>query len=325
MRRHDLFFIIGLLLTLAIGCQQQADGSSTPKSAEQSTAKGESGKRGDSQLATPATLPSFGMELPVWSVSRRARMLLADATTSIQNGKLKAALGPLTEATQLDSSLCEARLGLARLYALDKQPKVARDILRPFVDNVDTCGGCVESLLKVVKDEAFTEVLSLDPALKKAASKNQLPWKEWALQVSSTMIEGTGKLLPRFIHPREPFVLVRSCPSCSNPARRKAAERELFGPYLAVKVASRFNTAEKRFAGTRLRASAAPKRVGRCLEYTVPDPVPVASAAIKRLCFRPVTLDRSALTRVEIVYGRTKADVVRELKNNPKKATQNAR
>ncbi|HAN31951.1 MAG TPA: hypothetical protein DCQ06_10175, partial [Myxococcales bacterium] len=268
-----------------------------------------------SVLLKPQSLPSFNLELALWSVSRRARMLIADASTSMANGDRKAALPPLVEANQLDPSLTDARLMLARLYAQDGRMDTARALLKPLAESVDTCGGCVEALQIAVKDPDFRALFAGKNArfIKQAASKNPLPWQEWGLQGSSTMRDGTGKLLPRFIHPQEPFTLVRSCPSCSNPSRHTPSQRQLFGPHVAVKLASRFNTSHARFVGTKLSASPSPKRLDRCLIYEVADPIPVNTASLRTLCFRPVTLDRAALTKIEVVYGRTSADL---LKNN---------
>ena len=302
------------LVTITTGCERAAPPSPAKASAAGAApASTGSAAAAGATLPKPDNLPLLDPTPVIWSVARRAKMLHQDGLEALKSGDLAAALAGIAAAVQLDPSRTEAHLDLARLYLRGGQPSVAEGILTQLAKDLGACGGCIEALRAAQQDPALRSLLTSAAGVKiRAALKGQtLAWEEWTLQVSQSLADGTGRLLPRFIHPRVPFTLVRSCPTCSNPARRKPERRALTGPRVAVKLASRFNTREKRFGGIPLRIQGKGSRDGRCTQWPVPSPVPVGSAALRRLCFRPISRDRAALTEVVLVYGRSRADVER--------------
>mgnify|MGYP002629862991 CR=1 FL=1 len=265
------------------------------------------------KVPAPDSLPRLDPTPVVWSVARRAAMLHADGRLALNANRFKAALSGLAGAVQLDPSRTEARLDLARLYARAGRRNVALGLLESFTDNLETCGGCIEALTHASTDPDLAPIWATQRGgnVRAALQGHTLPWQSWALQVSQTLTDGEGKLLPKFVHPQVPFVLERSCPACTNPERRQPARRELAGARIAVKLASRFNMRDQRLGGIQLHVTGKPTRVGRCLSWTVPTPVPIGTAALQRLCFRPITRETAALTHVVLIYGQSVADAAR--------------
>ncbi|MCO4760497.1 MAG: tetratricopeptide repeat protein [Myxococcales bacterium] len=286
--------VMTVLAGTSVACQEQPLDAAAPK------------------LPIPNTLPALNPTPVAWSVARRARMLHEDGEKALLTGQFKDALSHLTGAVQLDPSRIEARLALARLYAKAGRSSVSLTLLESMV--AKDCGGCVEALQFAKADPLFVPIWQhrRGQALAEKLPTAALPWERWVEQTSHSFADGIGRELPKVVHAQIGFELVRSCPDCSNPDRRKPERRRLFGARIAVKLASRFNTTQKRFGGVNLIVGAAHTRKGRCVIWSVPSPVPVGQAALRELCFRPLTPTRAALTKIDVVYGQSVVDAAKK-------------
>lgn len=309
-----------LLCVTTTGCEREASDATptTTLEAPSKTTKGAAQAatgldRSNAQIPIPDNLPRLDPTPVVWSVARRAKMLHDDGRKALKGGQLKEALSALAGSVQLDPSRSSAHVDLARVYARAGRSSVALGILETLSKDLSACGGCIEGLHAATLSPEFATVWATERGKKvqSAVAKLTLPWETWAERASGSLKDGTGKLLTGFVHAKIPFMLARSCPTCSNPERRQPQLRQLAGGRIAIKLASRFNTASERLGGVPLTTKGKAKRSGRCMQWQLPKPVPVGTAALQQLCFRPITAERAALTRVDIVYGRSNADVAR--------------
>ncbi len=262
------------------------------------------------RLPAPKTVPAFLAEFVPWSTSSRARSKAVDGATALSKDDLGSARSLLTEAVSLDPSWIRARIDLARVYVRGGHPEVAIKLLTPLTSAGDTCGGCVDAF------EQLAALADLQPLLQSAAGKKllaaapaqKLEWTRWASEFSAALAHVDPDVIDSYIHPQEPFVLIRSCPECSNPDRRKPERRELRGAAIAVKLATRFDTRRPRLGAVPLRQSGKPTCAKRCCTWKVPTSITVGEATITRLCFRPTDIKSGALTEVQIAYGQSVND-----------------
>lgn len=257
-------------------------------------------------LAVPSSLPPFALEPSQAPLRQRADDLVGQGRDLLKKGELKQAVPVLTEALATDPSSPAARLELARTFARGGRASVAVQLLKPAAEKLKTCGGCVELLQAVRQDPDFAHLRETTEgrALLQGVPAEPLPYAKWATEVAQALQGGDAKKIEPFVHSRLPFDLVRSCPSCPNPAVQATSRRPLVGLPLAAKVVARFEPrTQPGSRGTPLLTEGKPICSGGCCSWKVPEPVPVDQAALRRLCFRPGTPTVGHLTEIEVVYG----------------------
>lgn len=284
--------VIGLL-TLALIC--------TPAGCKEGAGTG---------VSAPRTLPAFAPEFVPWAVSSRARDKAAEGAVAMSKGDLERARGLLTEAVSLDPSWIDARLDLTRLYLRAGHAATAAELLLPLAKGGADCGGCIDAFDRIVGQPEFAGFFASDAGegLLGQLPKTALDWRGWANGFARALVAMDAATLRSHVHPLEPFTLVRSCPECSNPARRKADEHLLRGDMAAVKLAARFNTVRPRLDTVPLRLHGEPTCKDRCCTWQTPAHITVGEAALAQVCFRPVNASRAALTRVQVIYGQSVND-----------------
>lgn len=260
-------------------------------------------------VKAPSTLPDFDPAPAPWPVSAKARGLWRDGLAADHKGDQASARALLTEAISLDRSLTGPRVDLARLYVRLGMAEVAAELLSALQGRGAGCGECAEALMLARDDPGLAQVWETAPgrALAPQVPAQPLPFARWATALGKALAAGAVDEIPRFVHPQEPFLLVRTCPECTNPQRRKPDERELQGAPVAAKLAERFAIRGDP-AAVPLRIGGEPTCSGRCCDFAVAPSVTVGEAALRRLCFRPLRMDRGAVTRIEVVYGQSLVD-----------------
>ncbi len=258
-------------------------------------------------VTAPKTLPAFLPDFVQWSTSSRARGKAADGVAALQANDYQRARGLLTEAVSLDPSWIAARLGLARLYLKTGHNDIVIRLLEPLADGGDTCGGCIDAFAQIARDPAFKEfsASAKGKAVLARAPRKPLQWRRWADELSRALTDLQPAVIANYVHAQEHFELVRSCPECSNPKRRKPEVRRLQGASVAVKLATRFDTSRPRLDTVALRLRGQPTCAARCCTWQAPKSMTVGEAMLSRLCFRPVSANKAALTRIEIIYGQS--------------------
>ncbi len=259
----------------------------------------------EATLDAPATLPQFAAEPVEWARAVRARELLAEGEILRGEGEFKASMHKLTEAVTLDPSFADAHLALARTWLAAGRGSVAMALLEQLADDLPLCGTCIEALQTLRTDPALAGLAShaRGRALLARVQAEPLAYEEWALQVATSLKSGKGERIPLYTHPRQPFDLVRSCPDCEVTARRAPTTRQLLGPAVGLKLSARFDVSDPRLGGVPLQVAANPVCAARCCRYPIAASVATKTSALASICFRPVSRDRAALTRVEIIYG----------------------
>ena len=261
-------------------------------------------------ISAPKTLPTFMPVFVEWAVSKRARDKAAEGAQALTKGQLERGRSLLTEAISLDPSWIAARIDLARLYLGAGHEKTVLDLLRPLTEADEECGGCIDAFDRLVGQAEFAPFFAAGAGkvLLQSVPKHKLDWLGWANGFGAALAGVDGEALGRFVHPEEPFALVRSCPECSNPERRKDDVRQLRGAAVAVKLAARFDTTRPRLDTVPLRLQENPTCTAGCCTWPTPASVTVGEAVLAGVCFRPMNVHRAAITRVEVVYGQSVND-----------------
>jgi len=256
-------------------------------------------------LKIPAALPGFDTQPPAPGIAKRAQDLLVQGERLASQGKLLEAVAKLTEALSLDPACAEARLALARTFALGGRSSVALALLRPAAEHVQDCGTCVEMLQIAQHSKELQHLREATAGRQLFAHVPQtpLPYLRWTADVAAALQIGSVQGLAPYVHSRLPFLLVRSCPACDVASATTPSRRELVGIGLAAKVAARFDTVHPAAFGIRLHVVQPPRCNNKCCDYSIPEPVPHGEAALRRLCFRATTPTQAVLTEVELVYG----------------------
>lgn len=269
---------------------------------------GEPLDRSDPSLPRPQSLPAVGEEPVVPSVAGRAVQREEGGRGALERNDLKEALAAFTEACHLDPSMTAARVGLARVYVRAGLGSVALELFEAWRDAADRCGPCLEGLLVFAADPEFAKLRDHErgAALVAAVAGKGLPWERWGAEAAMAFATPKPGLLERYTHPAVPYTLSRVCPDCPNPERRVPEERTLQGFPLLAKVASRFDGRNPLMGGIPLQVPGSPRCEARCCRFTLPDPLPVGGAVLSEVCFRPLTPETAALTRLALVYGRSK-------------------
>ncbi|MEY3014119.1 MAG: hypothetical protein RIT45_2854 [Pseudomonadota bacterium] len=272
------------------------------------TACGKSIDAPEPTLPRPQTLPAIGTEPVAASVAARAALRARAGLDALERSQLQDALSANTEACNLDPSAVAPRLQLARTYRRAGLGSVALELLSAWKPQLDGCGPCLEGLLLFASDPEFAPLRDDETgaALVAAVSGKALPWARWATEAATALSTPLPGALESFAHPQVPFTLSRVCPDCANPERRQPEERELQGFPLLAKVASRFDSRNPLMGGIALHVPGSPSCEGRCCRWTPPSPLPQGGAVLTGMCFRPLTPEKAALTRIELVYGATR-------------------
>lgn len=262
------------------------------------------------RLSAPKTLPGFMPVFVEWAVSNRARDKAAEGAKAVAEGELERGRGLLTEAISLDPSWIDARLELARLYLSAGHEETVVELLRPLAAAGEPCGGCIDAFDRLRTQAEFTPFFAegAGKALLQSVPDHKLDWAGWARGLGAALARIDGQALGSFFHPEEPFALVRSCPECSNPARRQPEQRLLRGAAVAIKLAARFDTSRPRLDTVPLRVADAVSCADRCCAWPAPASVTVGEAILARVCFRPMDVRRAAVTRIEVIYGQSVND-----------------
>lgn len=270
-----------------------------------------------SVLESPGALPPFAPEPVASSTAARAALLHAQGREALDKGALKAALGPLTEATTLDPSQALIRLDLARLYALGGRPEPALTLLEPMSKHVDICGECVDALRRARDEPAFAP-WAAEPAWQAVLSRapdEPLPWQNWAKMTRDALGLGEPGPVVRMIHPKVAWTLERSCPGCPLERQQQSVSRSLSGAMMALKTVTRFNPKVtklglvKAVGGTKPTCTVGGEHGAqdRCCTFDAPAAPSDDEATLARVCFRPIQPDRPAITHLTLRYGPTRA------------------
>ena len=271
-------------------------------------------KRGESEagnhLQPLAELPPLDVKPVKWPTSNRARLLMTDAGKALKDRDCSKAATLAVEAVTLDPSLTSARLELARIYAACGVPTTAIALLQQLAKASSTCGGCREAIASSQQDKTLAALWKTATGAKiaKHAPDLALPTQKWATDVAADLAAGKADALATLIHPNEPWELIRACPACLDEARKKPEKKRFFGYAVARKVAMRFAPDSRELGAIPLKVDGAPTCSGRCCQWAVKRPLPLDSAALSMLCFRPITPKQGALTRLELVYGQPRVD-----------------
>ncbi|MSP91989.1 MAG: hypothetical protein EXR79_09360 [Myxococcales bacterium] len=256
-------------------------------------------------VGVPASLPALEVEPKSRDTMLRALELAREGDALVVAGNLKAAIPKLTEAVAADPSLGIARLALARAFARAGRASVALALFEPALERAKTCGMCVELLHTAAAHEDFAHLRATaqGQAFFARVPTEPLPWQEWALRVADALQKADGAALAPYAHPTLPFDFVRACPSCANEAVRSPQRRTLTGAPAIAKVAGRFDTKDPNHLGVALRVTGEPACADACCVWTVPEPVPVGTAALARVCLRAATPITAHLTEVAVTWG----------------------
>ena len=256
-------------------------------------------------VTVPASLPDLSNEPKSRDVTLRALELAREGDTLVVAGNVKAAIPKLTEAVATDPSLGIARLALARAFARAGRASVALALLQAALDKAKSCGMCVEVLHTAAGHEDFAHLRATPQgqAFFARVPPEPLPWQEWALRVADALQKADGAALGTYAHARLSFDFVRSCPACPREAQRLPQTRALTGAPAAAKVAARFDTHDPTRMGVALRMTGAPHCADGCCAWTVPEPVPVGTAALARVCLYPATPTTAYLGEVAVIWG----------------------
>lgn len=255
-------------------------------------------------LPRPQVLPSFATFPDKAEPFQLATTLAAEGRAKLAAGDLQGALPLMVKALQASPAHPEARLGLALVYEKAGLGSVALDLLRPLKAAVATCGLCRYVLQAAAKSPDFARLAQtkegaalfadLPPALDFAATAQKL---------ATALQTGDPDKCESWAHPKMPFDLVRSCPSCPQPAQQERARRPLMGGSMMAKLALRFNTVNPQLRGIRLTAGPAATCQERCCTWPLPKPVPENTAALARVCLLPTDATSAVASEIEAVYG----------------------
>ncbi len=261
-------------------------------------------------MIAPSTLPALETEPALWPIARRARLVMESGAGTLKGGDLLSARAQLTEAITLDPSLAAGRVHLARVYARAGSNETIVRLLLPMAKAGDLCGDCIVSLLGAKEHPDLRAFWATEDGAKiaKLMPEAGIDFAKWANELSDVLQSGMMQRIPDFIHPQVSFELVRSCPQCDNAEKRLAERREFRGYPLALKVAGRFNTHDTRYNGRRLRSSGQPSCRDGCCSWSPPVRIPASEAALETLCFRALTRQHAALTRIQVAYGPTREE-----------------
>lgn len=257
------------------------------------------------RLTIPKSLPQFTIQRPAPGVAQRARDLAAEGTAAMDRGELLVAVPILTQAVATDPSSPEARLHLARAFARGGRASVALQLLGPAKAHLRDCGACVELLQAVIKHPDFKHLRETSEGrdLLREVPEAPLPYARWARRVAQALQKTDLAALVSVIDAQAPFDLVRSCPTCQNVGARAETRRPLIGMALAAKVAVRFDVTHADAHGLPLLVPGEPSCKDRCCTWQLPQPIPMAHAGLRRLCFWPQTPAQGVLTQAAFEYG----------------------
>ncbi len=252
-------------------------------------------------------MPPFA-ELPqpaaTWA---QAQTQLAAARQALAAGRDADALQGLTLALTTCPANPDARLELARFFAVRGRSSVAVALFKPARAALANCGACQDLLQRAAADPAFHHLRKTEQgaALFAGLPKATLPWRRWATDAAAALQAGDPARLLPFIHSEFPYDLVRSCPNCKNPTAQQLQRRPLSGPLAAGKLAQRFDTVHAEARGVPLDLAGDPTCTAGCCEWVNRAPPVEKRVQLQRLCFWPVTPERAALTEIALRYGPT--------------------